>query len=125
MFTAAACACPPAAWMSATVLSSEPANMWSPSFSVRAAHTTRPPSVANSFAISAPMPRLAPVTTTVLPASFATRAPPRLRRLRACLGLLAAAAPDDGKHFDLDDEPGRRERGDLDERGGGRITGEE
>src|SRR5687767_1309283 len=77
------------------------------------------------------MPRLAPVTTTVLPSSFATRASPRLRRLRRLRtgrrlpGAAAAAAPDDGEDFDLDDEPGRRERGDLHQRGRGRIAREE
>ena len=49
---------------------SEPASIgWSPSRSVRATHTTRPPSAAKSFAISAPIPRDAPVTTAVRPAS--------------------------------------------------------
>jgi hypothetical protein len=37
---------------------------------VRAAQITRPPSAAKSRAISAPMPREAPVTTTTFPSSF-------------------------------------------------------
>src|SRR5262245_23381681 len=67
MFAAIARAWPPAAAISATVDSSEPAKGWSPSRRVRAAQTMRPPSAPKSLAISAPMPRLAPVTTTTLP----------------------------------------------------------
>ena len=70
MLTVTACASPPPARMSATVVSSAPASWWSPSRSVRAAQITRPPSAAKSRAISAPMPREAPVTTTTLPSSF-------------------------------------------------------
>src|SRR5262245_25040925 len=60
----------PASRIAATVVSSEPASWWSPSRSVRAAQITRPPSAAKSRAISAPMPREAPVTTTTLPSSL-------------------------------------------------------
>ena len=76
MFTATGVASPSAARISATVVSSEPANWWSPSLSVRAAQTTLPPSAANSFAISAPMPRLAPVTMTTLSLSLPITFPP-------------------------------------------------
>src|SRR5712692_2907150 len=77
MLTVNACASPPAARISATVVSSEPAGWWSPSRSVRAAQITRPPSPAKSRAISAPMPREAPVTTTTLPSSFLIGTSPR------------------------------------------------
>ena len=70
MFTATGVASPPAARISSTVRSSEPSSGWSPSRRVRAAQTTRPPSAANVRAISAPMPRLAPVTMTALPSSL-------------------------------------------------------
>src|SRR4029453_2395308 len=67
MLTGIGCASPPRARMAVTVVSSEPPSWWSPSRSVRAAQTMRPPSAASSAATSAPMPRLAPVTTTTLP----------------------------------------------------------
>src|SRR5438552_14618691 len=70
MLAATGWAVPPAARMAATVVSSEPSSGWSPSRTVRAAQTTRPPSAAKSRAISAPMPRLAPVTTTTLSLSL-------------------------------------------------------
>src|SRR6185312_13663278 len=63
------CASPPASRMAATVLSSEPAKGCWPSWTVRATQITRPPSDAKSRAMSAPMPRLAPVTTTIFPSS--------------------------------------------------------
>ena len=46
--------------------------MWSPSLSVRAAQTMRPPSAPSRSAIVWPMPRLAPVTSTLLPSSRPT-----------------------------------------------------
>src|SRR5690349_9155656 len=63
------CASPPASRTAATVLSSEPAKGCWPSWTVRATQITRPPSDAKSRAMSAPMPRLAPVTTTIFPSS--------------------------------------------------------
>ena len=46
--------------------------MWSPSLSVRAAQAMRPPSAPSRSAIDWPMPRLAPVTSTLLPSSRPT-----------------------------------------------------
>src|SRR5215831_6416703 len=80
MLAVTASATPPAARISATVVSSEPASGWSPSRKVRAAATTRPPSAAKSRAISAPIPRLAPVTTTTLPFSRPIPGPFRAAR---------------------------------------------
>src|SRR5262249_39252241 len=65
-----------------TVRPREPSNMWSPSFSVRAATTTFAPSAAKSSAIAWPMPRLAPVTIATLPSSLpisSSRPAPPLR----------------------------------------------
>src|SRR3990172_8079719 len=70
MLTATGVASPPAARIRSTVRSSEPSSGCSPSRMVRAAQIPRPPSAANVRAISAPMPRLAPVTMTVLPSSL-------------------------------------------------------
>jgi hypothetical protein len=75
MLAVTASAVPPSARMPATVVSSDPASGWSPSRSVRAAQMTRPPSAAKSRAISAPMPRLAPVTSTDFPSSFPMASP--------------------------------------------------
>src|SRR6266566_6902347 len=89
MLAATGWAVPPAARMAATVVSSEPSSGWSPSRSVRAAQTTRPPSAAKTRAISAPMPRLAPVTITLFPSSLPTVASSQMPSSRdaseACL----------------------------------------
>src|SRR5271163_661285 len=66
-----AVASPPLALMFATVRASDPSSiLCSPSFMVRAAHTTLAPSEANSSEIICPMPRLAPVTIATLPVSL-------------------------------------------------------
>ena len=70
MLTVEGVASPPASRIWATVVSSDPSSGWSPSRSVRAAQTTLPPSAAKTLAISAPIPRLAPVTTTTLSSSL-------------------------------------------------------
>src|SRR3972149_7678049 len=70
MLTATGVASPPAARIASTVRSREPSSGCSPSRRGRAAQTTRPPSAANARAISAPMPRLPPVTMTDLPSSL-------------------------------------------------------
>src|SRR5215510_8797665 len=56
--------------MSAMVFSSDPSNGCVPSFKVRAVQITLPPSAANTLAMSAPIPRLAPVTMATLPSSL-------------------------------------------------------
>ncbi len=71
MSAATAVASAPAALITATVLPSEPFSGWSPSFRVRATHTTLAPSPANSAAMAWPMPRLAPVTIATLPVILA------------------------------------------------------
>src|SRR5437867_2080842 len=89
MLAATAVASPPLSLIPPTVLSSEPSNWWSPSRRVRAAQTTRPPSAAKTRAISAPMPRLAPVTITLFPSSLPTVASSQMPSSRdaseACL----------------------------------------
>src|SRR5919197_2014345 len=107
MLTATASASPPPARIPATVVSSEPASGWSPSRSVRAAQITRPPSIANSRAISAPMPRLAPVTTTTFPSSWPI--PPSSARVlgggrhdQAVDRARAAAGLEDHQRVDVD-----------------------
>src|SRR5712691_10138438 len=56
--------------MSAMVFSSDPSKGCVPSCTVRAVQITLPPSAANTLAISAPIPRLAPVTMTTFPSSL-------------------------------------------------------
>src|SRR5437867_12533995 len=56
--------------MSAMVFSSDPSKGCVPSCTVRAEQMTLPPSAANTLAISAPIPRLAPVTMMTLPSSL-------------------------------------------------------
>src|SRR6266853_3657927 len=56
--------------MSAMVFSREPSRGCVPSCTVRAEQMTFPPSAANTLAISAPMPRLAPVTMMTFPSSL-------------------------------------------------------
>src|SRR3990172_5321725 len=65
-----AVASPPAALILLTVVSSDPSSGCSPSWRVRAAAITFPPSAAKTLAISAPMPRLAPVMTHTFPSSL-------------------------------------------------------
>src|SRR6266436_5656114 len=56
--------------MSPMVFSSDPSKGCVPSFTVRAEQMTLPPSAANTLAISAPIPLLAPVTMTTFPSSL-------------------------------------------------------
>src|SRR5262245_44671174 len=56
--------------MSAMVLSSDPSRGCVPSCTVRAEQMILPPSAANTLAISAPIPRLAPVTMMTFPSSL-------------------------------------------------------
>src|SRR3984957_15615503 len=80
-----AVASPPAALMLATVRAREPSSIrCSPSFMVRAAHTTRAPSEAHNSETICPMPRLAPVTIATLPVSL-----PMVRFLWWGLGALS------------------------------------
>src|ERR1700683_5595793 len=63
---------PPAARIWSAVSPMVPANGESPGSVVRAATVTAAPSAANRLAISAPMPRLAPVTIAIFPSSRPT-----------------------------------------------------
>ena len=65
-------AVPPPAVMAATVSGTVPASGEAPSDMVRAATATAAPAAANRWAISAPMPRLPPVTMATLPSSCPT-----------------------------------------------------
>src|SRR6266540_281217 len=56
--------------MSPMVFSSDPSKGCVPSFTVPAEQMTLPPSAANTLAISAPIPLLAPVTMTTFPSSL-------------------------------------------------------
>src|SRR5215469_16147115 len=64
-----ATAVPPAAWICCAVSAMVPSNCETPGSAVLAATATAAPSAANRLAISAPIPRLAPVTIATLPSS--------------------------------------------------------
>ena len=74
-----AAAVPPAARICSTVSAMVPGNGDVPVSVVRAATATAAPSRANRRAISAPMPRLAPVTMATLPSRMPMVITPRVR----------------------------------------------
>ncbi|GII24711.1 hypothetical protein Pme01_43080 [Planosporangium mesophilum] len=88
---------PPAASIAAAVSPIVPSSGDWPGLTVRAATATAAPSAANLRATSAPMPRLAPVTTATFPASgFIDASPPRYQNripsMRRAEGLTAMDA---------------------------------
>ena len=72
-------AVPPAARICSVVSAMVPGNGEVPVSVVRAATATAAPSAANRRAISAPMPRLAPVTMATLPSRMPMAITPRVR----------------------------------------------
>ena len=83
-----ATAVPPASRMRATVSPMDPASGCDPASTVRAETATRAPSAANNSAVTAPIPRLAPVTRAVLPSNTPISA--LSVRLRRCGRLVRA-----------------------------------